>query len=100
MRNVELETTTFEYTAPILPRVVVVGMAWALVYTVTRSKINKYKKLININMLVVAILFFLLLFVSILAQGGSKGLELFTNFEWKTLFKIKVFLFEKILFHQ
>lgn len=96
MQNIDLEITTFEYTAPVLPRVVVVGIAWALVYTVTRTRINNYKRMIKINMLVIAVLFFLLLFVCILAQGGSKGLELFTTVDWKTLFYLKVFLSDKV----
>lgn len=92
MDNVELETTSsLTYAAPSFPRVIVVSVAWTIIYACTRMRINNYKKLIMFNTYVTIVLFFLLLFVCVLAQGGAKGFELFSSMNWKALFVLKVF---------
>lgn len=90
MGNIDLEPNSFKYTAPILARVVVVGVGWAIVYALTRIRISKYRKIVIVNLYLAAVLCTLLVFVCILEQGGSKGLELFNSTDWNKLLNTEV----------
>lgn len=90
MQNIDLEATTLKYSAPILARVVVVGVGWAIVYFLARMRISNYRKIVIVNLYIAAVLFTLLVLVCILEQGGSTGLELFSNTDWSKLFYAEV----------
>lgn len=93
MANVDLEVSTVKYSSPILPRVVVVGLAWLVVYTITRLGIQKYRRIIRTNMYIAFVLLVLLFFVCIVARGGVKGLNLIITIDWAHVFYLKVLSF-------
>lgn len=98
MKNVDLNATSLHYSTPIWPRVIVVGVAWAIVYALTRLRISSYKHIVIVNLYFATVLFTLLVFVCILAQGGSKALELYSITDWSSLFHLEasVFLFANV----
>lgn len=95
MENVDLNATVLKYSAPIVARVIVVGITWGIVYGLTHKRINNYKGILIVNLYIASLLCLLLMFASIFASGGTKAFLLFINADWNYLLDIEVFNFSK-----